>query len=774
MNMKKIYSFLLTAATLVLLVPFAMADGEDSIQKGPDYEDNGSGICYKKSISEPDEDGIYWITLESFAKGSSVKKQESIAADIVLVLDTSGSMAYDMKGNNPNYDRWGRPQNPNFDSDNVRMDALIKAVEAFIEMIDTNDKENAPEGRSRLGNRIAIVTFAKDGIDASEGFKTLESADKNSLLQTVRNLSADGGTMANRGMQVAYDLLSNKNVSTNNLKTVVLFTDGDPGQAGIWDEVGHSNYNNETDSEYRFERGEVLYQTTWKCANETIRIANDIKKLKVDSEDLTKKVISNVFTVSIIPDPSDYTKVYLGKTSSDYLGATKMGTLTISREWSYYGLEYIHSGWDANNPFANGNGTRNTSSTDYSLEATNTAALIKAFETVAGESGGSSYPMTEESVAKVDVVSASFMLPPGTDESKIQLYVAKCDGRQTKTYLDEDTSEQKTKIFYQFADTVAKAKCTDTYMKPVLDDDDKPTGETVETSVAGGLKVTLKASGTYPADTNKKDMIEVTGFDYGNLWFGPVYKEGVPEDIEMEDATDDQIAGYHGYKLVVRIPIQMDTYAVGGPNVDTNGPGSGIIVNGSPVVEFKSPVVSLPINLHIRKHGLNVGESAKFTIQRALLPSDWVKPGNSTDPAYDRLTWEDVSSVFVTRHDGQEIEGIKAPVTKIVGMPSTDEAGKEFVYRIVENEDWGWSYKPGETLIFTSDQLVTNPFIFYNTKQNEMIDIKVRHAESKATNTFKDGDFVVGGKVVKKVNSTHVGYDDSKSNKRDVITIESE
>lgn len=771
MNMKKTYGFLLTAATLVMMVPFAMADGEDSIQKGPDYEDNGSGICYKKSISEPDEDGIYWITLESFAKGSSVKKQESIAADIVLVLDTSGSMAYDMNGNSP--------RSRSFDSNNVRMDALKKAVNAFIEMIDTNDKENAPEGRSRLGNRIAIVTFAQNGINASDGFKTLEQADKNSLLQTVRNLSADGGTMANRGMQVAYDLLSNKNVSTNNLKTVVLFTDGEPGAYGYWDEVGHTNsynYSMDSDPEYIIVPGETRYQNTWNCANETIRIANEIKKLKVDSNDVTKKVISNVFTVSIILDPSDYTNVYLGKTSSDYLGATNMGTLTISREWSYYdGWEYIHSGWDANNPFANGSdGTRNTSSTDYSLEATSTAALIKAFETVAGESGGSSYPMTEESVAKVDVVSASFMLPPGTDETKIKLYVAKCNGRQTKTYLDEDTSEQKSKIFYQFADTVAKAKCTDTYMKPVLDDDDKPTGETVETSVAGGLKVTLKASGTYPADKNKKDMIEVTGFDYGNLWVGPVYKEGVPEDIEMEDATDDQIAGYHGYKLVVRIPIQMDTYAVGGPNVDTNGPGSGIIVNGSPVVEFKSPVVSLPINLHIRKQGLNVGESAKFTIQRALLPSDWVKPGNSTDPAYDRLTWEDVSSVFVTRHDGQEIEGIKAPVTKVVGMPSTNEAGAEFVYRIVENKDWSWSYKPGETLVFTSDQLITNPFIFYNTKQNEMIDVKIRHAESKATNTFKSGDFVVDGKVVKKVNSTHVGYDDSKSNKRDVIKIESE
>ena len=53
-----------------------------------------------------------------------------------------------------------------------------------------------------------------------------------------------------------------------------------------------------------------------------------------------------------------------------------------------------------------------------------------------------------------------------------------------------------------------------------------------------------------------------------------------------------------------------------------------------------------------------------------------------------------------------------------------------------------------------------------------MIDVEVRHAESKATNTFKDGDFVVNNKVVKKVNANHVGYDDSKNNNREVITIE--
>ena len=85
-----------------------------------------------------------------------------------------------------------------------------------------------------------------------------------------------------------------------------------------------------------------------------------------------------------------------------------------------------------------------------------------------------------------------------------------------------------------------------------------------------------------------------------------------------------------------------------------------------------------------------------------------------------------------------------------MGMPSVDERDKEFVYRIVE-DNWSWSYVTTAATATQSDQLVTNPFIFTNTKK-EGIDYKVRHAESKATNTFKTG--------------VAVQYDDSKNNGR--------
>ena len=96
--MKKIVNILLSATALLAIVPFAKADGEggsSTVQEGRDYILDGS-IGYKKSISTPNTDGVYTITLESFATGSSTKIQKSLRSDIVLVLDVSGSMGESM------------------------------------------------------------------------------------------------------------------------------------------------------------------------------------------------------------------------------------------------------------------------------------------------------------------------------------------------------------------------------------------------------------------------------------------------------------------------------------------------------------------------------------------------------------------------------------------------------------------------------------------------------------------------------------------------------
>lgn len=204
-----------------------------------------------------------------------------------------------------------------------------------------------------------------------------------------------------------------------------------------------------------------------------------------------------------------------------------------------------------------------------------------------------------------------------------------------------------------------------------------------------------------------------------------------------------------GNQLIIEIPIKMDDDAVGGHGVATNGPGSGIRYkekqsDGSYVdktIEFDTPDISLPTNLEIKKEGLQVGESARFRIQRRLVDSTGA--------------WEDYSTVFVTNkktNTGFSKDG----TVKIIGLHP------DYVYRIIEEEGWSWSYggttvtglkydpETGERTTVTdmtngtaannwndntvtSDKVNLNPITFTNKKK----DVQVRHAESIVINDFK-------------------------------------
>ena len=206
-----------------------------------------------------------------------------------------------------------------------------------------------------------------------------------------------------------------------------------------------------------------------------------------------------------------------------------------------------------------------------------------------------------------------------------------------------------------------------------------------------------------------------------------------------------------GNQLIIEIPIKMDENAVGGHGVATNGPGSGIRykekqADGSYIdklITFDSPDINLPTNLEIKKDGLKEGESARFRIQR--------RPVNNS-----AATWEDYSTVFVTKKKTNTGFSKDATV-KIIGLHP------DYVYRIIEEEGWSWSY--GGTTVtglkydpdtgeqttvtnmtngtaaqnwndntVTSDKVNLNPITFTNKKK----DVQVRYAESIVINEFKN------------------------------------
>lgn len=706
--MKRIYSVLAVVFAFCALAPNVNA------QDWQAYKD----LRYRKSISEPNTDGIYTITLESFLNGDAQMK--AVPCDVVLVLDMSGSMKWRMGQDNDT------GVNDNSDDSRYwsRFKTMKQGVLAFIESIDDNDRYLVPDDgdpstprikrNKRLGNRIGIVTFA--GSSAVEvkaltrlGNNALSPDDvtgKNQLIAAINGLpQPNDGTPADKGLQKAYDWLKTGSsyMSADRLiRTAVLFTDGAPGSGNYWT----SGDNNET--------------KTWSTANNVINIANSIRNIGTTDN----KIKSRVYTVSIIANTSmtDYVKVYLGKSSSNWKNATSMGTSRTN-------------GWKPANIWDSGNGvqvagpvpTDKTDKGNFAFQTVDPNELKKIFEKIAGESSGSS-EAGASSTTQVDVISASFMLPANSTSNTIKVYTVRYTG---------DDSEGNP--------TFKQKQLVDGEGHPVLDEDNNPiyVDDLVEVPTSNDKYTWIekKDDGTeithsnvdidngivtklLPEGSSNPNTISVTGFDYANLWCG----------------SDDSVLGgdypgwHQGYKLVVKIPIRMATGAVGGPNLDTNESTSGFIINGSLVAPFNKPAVSLPVNIHVQKEGLSVGESAKFTIQRKTP---------------DATKWDYVTSIFVTCTSDTDDK----PIVKVVGLPATDNStpSKPYLYRVVE-DNWNWAYEltsiknsAGQSIgdlenrSATTDDLDINPFIFVNKKKVN-IDVKVKNAESKTFNTFLPGN----------------------------------
>lgn len=747
--MKKIYGIVTAALALLAAAPIVRA------------QEPAEGIEYSKTISKPNPQGIYTITLESYVTGSVSVSSNPLPADIVLVLDVSSSMSasrgsnsvvrtqttlsyddvvnsetnYLFNRNNSRYqisgiqigDRYylyycapGRGYyffnssgeriesnslttapygaaystsatggiatfrgNGNLYTGSSRIKDLQDAVCDFIEYVNNNDLyKNGEDGNpdptkprdGRLGNAISIITYSRYSTVHQE-LALMGDLDVDELKAKVRDFTLAQGTWSGEGMADANE------------------------QLAAWINQWTNSEGESTRDAFR-----TVVMFTDGAPNNYDAIAQAYT---------TKNTYgAKVFTIGLFDSsPTGNNLTYMHYTSSNFPNATSI----------------------------NNGGTGGDTGAGYYQDASNGEDLSEIFSGI-GQSatGGSDVAMDEQTVTEVDVVSASFTLPPGADESSIKVYTSKClgideDGELVFGTKDPNTGAEVIGGRWEIPDnpyTYDKYETVDG--KRVLVESGLPVDDNID--------IELKVSGLVPG---KKDMIEVTGFDYGNNFCGP-------------ETDEDGNVTYNGYKVIVEIPIMMDDSAVGGPHVATNAPGSGIYVGGVNIAPFVSPVVSLPVNLHINKQGLREGESAKFTVERAVLPDDWTKPATSSDPAYDQLSWEDVTSVFVTRREG-DLEG--EPETQIKGLPSTNDQGKEYVYRIKE-DNWSWSYTPGRTTIFTSDQLVVNPFIFTNTPI-ENVDQQIRHAESKVTNTFRDESKWKEGKERKNKET-----DDSKYNER--------
>ena len=804
--MKKIFNVLFATAALLAASQTVGAQGQWSIIRqvqDPNYPGQAGHIItfprdpghtidsekhfgYSKTVASPFSDGTYWIKLESFATGTADIVDKP--SDIVLVLDVSGSMRdnygnttgrypygvskvssagisysqvqsgdyshsyykvgdryYDVYGareylgpgqyENPRYyvcyddasgtrhylwhyeDTTVRPEGTTqqntaswykqlwMDKRKSKLDELKEAVKQFIHIIQENDMYlTDPETGETM-------------VDPVTGEKVKRTDDQGQVTTLGNRISivifAGAGYYSEDHLAEGNHFGCGGTNTANYTEVVKNLTYVDAtGVAALNTAVDELVEATITAADYAVPlANEVLNQPTCKNrdSNKTVVFFTDgepnhnngfdgtVANAAINASYTTKNTHkATVFTVGLFATESNDVKGYMTRLSSNYLDATNRtnGTQTSSKY-------YIR---------VNGN-------------------LKEVFANIAKQAGGSGAGLSAAS-SNVDIVSHSFKFPDDVTAqnigTKVKIFTAKLNHINN---LGEENEE------YVFDEEILAGHSNDKYK--VYDAQGNVTGEYFvdEHSGTGAHGQGLKAEMITTPDGNKG--VKVTNFDYANNWCGPIKNQA------------HQVTGYQGHKIVILIPVQMNPDAVGGPNVETNGEGSGIFINGDEsYLEFVSPKVSLPVNIYIEKEGLEGVESARFLIERAVLPAS----GDVSEIADD--AWEYVTTVFVTNGEHAKRTTAGNPYVKVRGLASNKSETEGYIYRITE-EPWSWSYTPDTDPQFTDTSHIENPFTFENTKKDR-IDVLIRHAESKVTNVFKP----------KSTGSTEgeVKIDDSKTN----------
>ena len=219
---KRILSLVLAALMIISVLPaYALADNEPLAPTDATAEPTTAvseqttdgSVHVNKSISA---DGTT-LTLEAYLTNKVIQTVSTKPLDIVLVLDQSGSMAYDFKGNSTNKDK------------DRRQYAMKQAVKTFIEKVK--------EQYSDQGNhQMAIVTFA-DNAKQLIGWTAVDNKGKSALINAIDRLPGnppEGTTNVGAGMQKAQKLMNSK-TDANRQKIVIVFTDGVPTSSNYFD-----------------------------------------------------------------------------------------------------------------------------------------------------------------------------------------------------------------------------------------------------------------------------------------------------------------------------------------------------------------------------------------------------------------------------------------------------------------------------------------------------------------------------------------------------------
>lgn len=347
-------------------------------------------------------DGSYKIRMEAFTTGKVTTTTSTTPVDVVLVLDQSGSMAYDFNGNSTNNDT------------SRRQYAMKQAVNQFIGAVA--DKYDA----EKSDHRISIVTFGSDA-SVLQGWTPVSQDGKKTLQGKITGLpgTPSGATNVDDGMKQAETLMGSgynyTGSNTTRQKVVVLFTDGVP--------------TTQSDFDTTVANGAIQSAKALKDAGATVYSVGIFNGANPEQLYGDKGFDRNSngsvgsdwshFSFWMIGDIQSYNvpagNRFLNYISSNYSEASEIGIKNYKS--TFLGIGY--RGWEITRNF-------NRTSSSYYLTANDSASLSRIFTTISENIGQASIDLSSSTVVK-DIVTPYFTMPANTAD--VKLYTADYNGK---------------------------------------------------------------------------------------------------------------------------------------------------------------------------------------------------------------------------------------------------------------------------------------------------------------------------------------------------------
>lgn len=587
---KKSLLRLITIAVLMLAVMLAMFPGKALAENsGGDKEEQG--MHAGKHITVQD-DGTYVIDLDAYATGEATFDTVTVPADIILVLDVSGSMEDDMTdasyeytaresqaytysnyGNNEYYykDSSGNYHQVFRYNNNGRYYLRYsRGYNTYTYLTGTSTQNSRPNDAPNNQNttiwtgvlyemettpavtkmdalKTAVNTFvdevAAKNKEASDAGATTSELSRIAIVKFAGSNSNDIGNDTYQSgwntynySQIVKDLgvVTQDNAQETWKATVNAFNPGgatraDFGMAHAKTIINnHADDHNYTDPEAADYRSRVVVMFTDGLPTSGTQFEASVANAAVKNSKDLKDKDVTVYSVAVHPD---------AKPEED------PGTQNFN--------QYLHA-VSSNYPDATSYTDRGTRGQgNYYFAASSADELEKIFKEIGKSSGSTTTEVGSEAIMK-DIVASSFTLPEGADEDDISIKIV----RWNSTSHDWGTGDG-----YVFTPEQWATACT-TY--------GATEAENVSASINGA-------------------NVDITGFDYATH-FKATSDEQDNDQYDVVGGVNKNTA-----KIVVSFPIQAKTSAITGSSVATNGADSGIYLNGEatePLIRFDVPEVT--------------------------------------------------------------------------------------------------------------------------------------------------------------------------------------